>query len=92
MSEHPQSLLPAFVSPGADALVSWRTVYAKTVWETDNEKLLTLIHATEEALYLRWQELGQGSEETAERAEMEAASRDLLAIKIHKLGWPDPCQ
>jgi hypothetical protein len=26
----------------------------------------------------------------AEREEMKAASADLLAIKVHKLGWPSP--
>jgi hypothetical protein len=52
----------------------------------------TLIHATEGALFERWQELGDDPGNTRERATMEAAAEDLLAVKIHRLGWPDPCR
>jgi hypothetical protein len=54
-------------------------------------RLLAFIHAAELALYLRWQSLGGGSGHKAERAAMEVAAEDLLAIKIRKLGWPAPC-
>jgi hypothetical protein len=58
----------------------------------DKEKLLTLIHATEGALFDRCQELGNDPAHTQERAAMETAAEDLLAIKIRKLGWPNPCK
>jgi hypothetical protein len=48
------------------------------MWELDIEKLLALIHAAEGELLAR----------TA----MKMAADDLLAVKIHRLGWPDPCQ
>ncbi len=44
----------------------------------------------EEALFVRWQEVGNAPADAKERHEMEAAAEELLAIKIHKLGWPDP--
>jgi hypothetical protein len=57
--------------------------------ESDNSNLAEAIHAAEAALFLRSQELdGQGDQ--AEREEIKAASADLLAIKVHKLGWPAP--
>jgi hypothetical protein len=67
---------------------SWKTEYEKTIWETDKDKLLPCIHATETALFLRWQELGNDSTTKEERAAMNGAAADLLAIKVHKLGWP----
>ena len=69
----------------------WKTAYEKTRWESDKEQLLTFIHATEIALFLRWQELGDDPSHKKERLAMEVASEDLLAVKIRKLGWPDPC-
>jgi hypothetical protein len=71
---------------------SWKTAYGKALWESDTKKLLTEIHATEEALYFRWQEIGDDLDHAPERAAMQAAAEDLLAIKIHRLGWPDPCR
>jgi hypothetical protein len=67
---------------------SWTAEYEKTIWESDTEKLLPCIDATEAALFLRWQELGNDSVAKEERAAMNAAAADLLAIKLHKLGWP----
>jgi hypothetical protein len=71
---------------------SWKAAYEKTRWELDPEKLLSLIHATQAAMLSRWHEQEDGPAHREERNEMEAASKDLLAIKIHRLGWPDPCQ
>jgi hypothetical protein len=71
---------------------SWKTAYEKTLWESDAEKLLTLIHAAESALFDRWLDLGDGPAHARERSAMKIAAEDLLAIKIHRLGWPDPCQ
>jgi hypothetical protein len=62
------------------------------MWESDAGKLLALIHAAEGELFERWQELGDSPAHTRERAAMRIAAEDLLAIKIHRLGWADPCQ
>jgi hypothetical protein len=91
VSENQQSLPPVSLPYNA-ARSSWKSAYERAVWESDTKKLLTEIHATEEALFLRWQEMADGASYTKERAEMEAAAADLLAIKIHRLGWPDPCR
>jgi len=91
MPEIIESLQPAAGPSKAGQPSLWRACYDKTVWESDKVKLLTEIHAAEAALFDRWQELGSEPGHEAERDEMKAASVDLLAIKIHKLGWPDPC-
>jgi hypothetical protein len=90
MSEQP-SLSPLLVPPKSVENPTWKTAYEKTSWALDAEKLLTLVHATEAALFLRWQEIDDLPAYCYERAAMETATRDLLAIKIRKLGWPDPC-
>jgi len=90
MSEQP-SLSPLLVPPKFAENPTWKTAYEKTRWELDAEKLLTLVHATEAALFLRWQEIDDLPAYRYERAAMETAAKDLLTIKIRKLGWPDPC-
>jgi hypothetical protein len=92
MSENQPSLQPSAVAPHSAEIPSWKTAYERTVWELDKEKLLALIHATEGALFERWQELGDDPACTRERIAMKIAADDLLAIKIHRLGWPDPCR
>ena len=83
-----QSIQTASSSARSIGTPSWKAEYEKTVWESDQEKLLPCIHATEAALFLRWQELGNHSAAKEERAAMNAAAADLLAIKLHRLGWP----
>jgi hypothetical protein len=92
MSEQEPSLQSSFVPAKSDQIPLWKTAHEKAVWESDTKKLLTEIHATEGALFLRWQEIADDAGYTKERAEMKAAAADLLAIKIHRLGWPDPCR
>jgi hypothetical protein len=71
---------------------SWKTVYEKTVWESDTEEVLTSIHATEAALFERWLGISAAEGHDEERGAMKAAADDLLEIKIRRLGWPDPCK
>jgi hypothetical protein len=92
MSEQEPSLQSPFMPAKLDQIPLWKIAYEKAVWESDTKKLLTEIHSTEEALFHRWQEIADDATHAKERAEMEAASEDLLAIKIHRLGWPDPCR
>jgi hypothetical protein len=80
------SVAPTRVEPAQAPC--WKVAYEKVVWESDAGKLLILVHATEDALCLRWQELGNGPKDKPERAAMNAVAADLLAIQIHKLGWP----
>jgi hypothetical protein len=49
-----------------------------------------LVQAAEYAIVLRLQELENSTDHHEERVEMERAAADLLVIKTHKLGWPDP--
>jgi hypothetical protein len=88
VSENQRSLQPSFFSAKSVEPPAWKTAREKTIWEVDAERLLVSVHATEEALFLRWQELKDETSHLTEGKEMEAASEDLLSIKIHKLGWP----
>jgi len=90
VSENQPSLQPVSVPPKSHEISSWQTAYEKTMWELDKEKLLTLIHATEQALIFRWLELTDEPKHKTEREAMDHACNDLLRIKIHKLGWPEP--
>jgi len=40
------------------------------------------------ALFLRWQKMDNESVVKEERTAMNAAAADLLAVKLHKPGWP----
>jgi hypothetical protein len=66
---------------------TWRHAYRKVLNESHNGNLTKAVYAAEAAIFLRLQELDGDDNE---REEMKAASADLLAIKVHKLGWPAP--
>jgi hypothetical protein len=68
---------------------SWKRQIQKALRENEPEKLSDLVHAAEGALFVRWQELRE-KDSPEERASMQAAADNLLAIKIYKLGWPNP--
>jgi len=90
MSENQASLQVSSV-PSVE-IPSWKTACEKTMWELDKDKLLAQIHAAEGELFERWKEIEDSPAHKRERAAMKIAADDLLAIKIHSLGWPDPCQ
>jgi hypothetical protein len=92
VSENHPSLQASSVPPNSAEIPSWKTAYEKTMWELDKNRLLALIHAAESELFERWRELGDDPAHTRERVAMKIAADDLLAIKIRRLGWPDPCQ
>jgi hypothetical protein len=57
---------------------------------SQHETLLHSVSFMEEILFLRWQALGTVEGHNEERDAMQLIADDLLSIKIHKLGWPDP--
>jgi hypothetical protein len=65
--------------------MSWKDLYLQTLLESDEEKLKELVHATEQAIVLR---AISASASQDERSDMAVAKASLLAIKVHKLGWP----
>ncbi|HZV86473.1 MAG TPA: hypothetical protein VFF95_02930 [Candidatus Binatus sp.] len=69
-------------------LMSWKEHFLHALLESDTEKLTELVQATEQALALRAQELLNSSDHHEERSQMTVAKASLLAIKVHKLGWP----
>ena len=90
--ENEPSLQPSSIPPNSAEIPSWKIAYERTMWELDKERLLALIHAAEGELFERWQELGDSPAHARERAARQIAADDLLAIKSHRRGWPDPCQ
>ena len=69
---------------------SWREYFERALQESDPIKLLALIHATEKALLYRGLEMGANEIYDEERAAMGSACEDLAALRVSKLGWPDP--
>lgn len=69
-------------------LSSWQKPYLSALTETDEKRLVELVHATEGAMFRRWQELANSTDHHEERSDMEVASAVLLSVKTHKLGWP----
>ena len=67
---------------------TWQELYERALTETDDDKLIELIHATEGAMFRRWQETANSTDHQEERSAMDVASAALLSIKTHKLGWP----
>lgn len=67
---------------------SWKERYLQVLLESDPKKLTELVLATEQAITLRAQELFNSSDHHEEHREMSVAKASLLAIKVHKLGWP----
>jgi hypothetical protein len=66
----------------------WQELYEAALLETDREKLTDLLNRLEEALPQREQQRGDGSDNSDERNAMAHVSKNVLAIKTEKLGWP----
>jgi hypothetical protein len=90
MLEHSQSLQPIAISYSPARRPSGRSSIGKTPRGSHEETLFQLVSFVEDILFLRWQSLDSDRGHNAERLAMEAIANNLLAIKIHKLGWPDP--
>jgi hypothetical protein len=88
MPETQQSLQPV-PSLGFPKQPPWKRCLDKAMRESNDEKLLSLVHATEWSLVRRWEELRGDGKALAELAAMESACNRLLDIKVFKLGWPD---
>lgn len=62
--------------------------------ELDPESLTRQVYDSEEAIFLRWQEMEKNPSlgDARELEEIRAATNELFSIKVHKLNWPDPFQ
>jgi hypothetical protein len=56
--------------------------------ESNKDKLLELVLATEQAIVLRAQELSNSPDHHEGHSELAVAKAALLGVKVHKLGWP----
>jgi TRAP-type uncharacterized transport system substrate-binding protein len=70
----------------------WRVLLQAAVNEPNTTTVEQLVYQIEEAIYQRFQELARGPSNAAEIQALKAAADNLLAIKVHKLGWPDPSE
>jgi hypothetical protein len=66
----------------------WRDSYRRALNEQDHSQLANVVIEAETAIFMRFQELAGTPDHHAERVDMQIAARDLLAIKIQKLGYP----
>jgi len=69
--------------------MQWQELYAACVSETEIGRLEKLVFETEDALFLRFQELAY-EHRSNEVMEMKQAATTLLRFKVEKLGWHDP--
>jgi hypothetical protein len=67
---------------------AWKGSYQKALSEQDETNLAEMVMQAEAAIYLRFQELQNSSNHHEERSSMKAATDELLAIKVNRLGWP----
>jgi hypothetical protein len=66
----------------------WKKPFLAALGETDKEKLVALVHAAEQAIFLRMQELENSADHHDERDEIQKACAALLSIQVNRLGWP----
>jgi hypothetical protein len=90
MLEHSHSLQSIATSSRPARRPSGRSSIAETPRGSHEDKLLQAVSLVEEILLVRWQSLDEDPAHKDERLAMEAIADELLAIKIHKLGWPNP--
>jgi hypothetical protein len=90
MYQTQQSLPSAGIFSEPSRNPSWRRYFEKALQQSDPAKLLALIHATGKALLYRGLEMGANEIYDEERAAMGSACDDVAALRISKLGWPDP--
>jgi hypothetical protein len=67
---------------------TWQDPYQKAISEEDKERLCELVRQTEAAIYKRFQELQNSSNHQEERRLMKVATKQLLSLKVNRLGWP----
>ena len=68
----------------------WLDLYKSCVSETNPDKLEKLVYQTEDAIFLRSQELSTEHYLSQEVRALRVAAQKLLKLKTEKLGWPDP--
>jgi hypothetical protein len=66
----------------------WKKHYESAIQEPDLTEAEKNVHLTEEAMFLRWQQLAGNPDHHNERLAMKRASAKLLRVKTQRLGWP----
>ena len=89
MSDNQQSLKPS-TRGTSSAIPAWKQVYLNVHREKTTDGLTHAVFAAEAAIFERLRQLSGSSDHADERAEMQAATEEMLVIKTEKLGWPKP--
>jgi hypothetical protein len=80
---------PVFVPTAYVRTPHWKRQVERAMREPNSGSLVAAVHAAEDALFLRWQVLGERAQGGEEWIAMAAAADELLSIKLHRLRWPD---
>jgi hypothetical protein len=67
---------------------TWRELYQSALVETDQKKLIDIVMAIEDAMFLRAQEFTDTDADSEERSAMQQAAQGVWVIKTKRLGWP----
>jgi hypothetical protein len=92
MSQSRQPFQPMVISSSPVQRPSGEPVMDRSPQGSNQEKWLEFVSLVEDVLFVRWQNLGNGPADDVERLAMKRIADDLLAIKTHELGWPEPCR
>jgi hypothetical protein len=67
----------------------WRELYSTAVTQRNPSHLTIRLDGAEAAIFFRLQELNQSPDGHLERSEIDAAIKNILRLRIEKLGWPE---
>jgi hypothetical protein len=70
-------------------MLDWRELYSSAITESNPIYLDLLLQKTETAIFFRMHELNQSPDGYFERREISGALKNMLNLRIEKLGWPD---
>lgn len=70
-------------------MCDWQQFYSSALLETNPESLEALLRKTEQAIYLRMEELIFDPYGQNERCEIYGALKKIFNLRAEKLGWPE---
>jgi hypothetical protein len=83
--------LPVFVRTAYVRTPYWKRQVKRAMREADPGSVTRQVHAAEEAIFLRWQQMENNPAhgDIEEREAIRSATNELLGIKLYKLNWPN---
>ena len=71
-------------------MAEWRILYEAAVDEANPGVFERLVYETEDAICWRLRELSGNMSDPLEVNEISEAAKNILKLKIERLGWPNP--